>query len=141
LKIAGGLFNNQTAVNSQGWVYSINTNISWQMSKTVSSQFNLSYLSARNTAQGQDSRFYLPNLSVKKTFLSNKLTATFQWQNIALGNMATNQQRISTYGKGFYTTTNYIQETNILMFNFSYSFNQSNRKAKLPNSEFGEKEY
>jgi ferric enterobactin receptor len=141
LNIKGNLFNNQVAVNSQGWVYSINSNISWQMSKTLSSQFNLSYLSARNTAQGEDSRFYLPNLSLKKTFLNNKFTATAQWQNIALGNMQTNQQRITTFGKDFFTTTNYIQETNIIMLNFSYSFNQSNRKAKLPNSEFGEREY
>ena len=141
LNIKGNLFNNQVAVNSQGWVHSINTNISWQMGKTLSSQFNLSYLSARNTAQGEDSRFYLPNFSLKKTFLNNKLIATAQWQNIAFGNMETSQQRITTFGKDFYTTTNYIQETNILMLNLSYSFNQSNRKAKLPSSEFGEKEY
>jgi hypothetical protein len=55
--------------------------------------------------------------------------------------MEANQQRISTRGKDFFTTTNYIQETNILMLNVSYNFNQNNRKAKLPNSEFGEKEY
>lgn len=141
LAIKGSLFNDQVAINTRGWVYSINSNISWQLSQTLSSQFNLSYLSARVTAQGEDSRFYLPNLSVKKTFLNNKLSATAQWQNMAFGNMAVNQQRISTFGKDFYTSTNYIQETNILILNLSYSFNQSNRKAKLPNSEFGEKEY
>lgn len=141
LQIEGGLFGNKVAVNSNGWVYSLNTNISWQMSKTISSQFNLSYLSARNTAQGEDSRFYLPNLSIKKSFLNNKLFAILQWQNMALRKMATNQQRITTFGKDFYTTTNYIQETNIIMLNFSFNFNQSSRKAKLPNSEFGEKEY
>ncbi|TAG48212.1 MAG: TonB-dependent receptor, partial [Runella slithyformis] len=99
------------------------------------------YLSARKTAQGEDSRFYLPNLSFKKTFLNNKMTTTFQWQNMAFGQMATNQQRITTFGKNFYTTTNYIQETNILLLNLSYSFNQSDKKSKLPSSEFGEKEY
>ncbi len=141
LAIQGTLFNDQVAVNSKGWVYSINSNISWQMSKTLSSQFNVSYLSARVTAQGEDSRFYAPNLSLKKTFLNNKITATAQWQNMAFGNMEVNQQRITTFGKDFFTTTNYIQETNILMLNLSYSFNQNNRKAKLPSSEFGEKEY
>jgi ferric enterobactin receptor len=141
LKIKGDLFDNKVAVNSGGWVHSINTNINWQINKTLSSQFNLSYLSARVTAQGEDSEFFLPNLSLKKTFLENKLTATAQWQNIAFGNMKTNQQRITTRGRDFYTTTNYIQETNILMLNLSYSFNQNNRKAKLPSSEFGEREY
>lgn len=146
LQIRGSLFNDQAAggtvaVNTRGWVYSVNSTISWQLSSTLSSQFNLSYLSARKTAQGEDSRFYLPSVSVKKTFLPNKLTATFQWQNVAFSNNNVNQQRITTFGKDFYTTTNYIQETNLLMLNLSYSFNQHNRKAKLPNSEFGEREY
>jgi ferric enterobactin receptor len=141
LTIQGSLFGNKEAVNSTGWVHSINTNISWQLSKTMSTQFNLSYLSARNTAQGEDSRFYLPNLSLKKTFMNNKLTTSMQWQNMAFGNMKVNEQRITTFGSNFYTTTNYIQETNIFMLNLSYSFNQSDKKAKLPVSEFGEKEY
>lgn len=141
LQIKGQLFDNQVTVNTAGWIYTLNTNLSWQATKTFSSQFTLSYLSARKTAQGEDSRFYLPNLSFKKTFLNNKMTTTFQWQNMAFGQMATNQQRITTFGKNFYTTTNYIQETNILLLNLSYSFNQSDKKSKLPSSEFGEKEY
>jgi ferric enterobactin receptor len=141
LSINGGLFDNKVTVNTNGWVYSINSNISWQMAKTMSAQFNLSYLSARKTAQGEDSRFYLPSFSLKKSFLNNKLTTTLQWQNIAFGDMAVNQQRITTYGVNFYTTTNYIQETNIFLLNFSYNFNQSDKKTKLPTSEFGEKEY
>jgi hypothetical protein len=60
---------------------------------------------------------------------------------MAFGNMKVNEQRITTFGSNFYTTTNYIQETNIFMLNLSYSFNQSDKKAKLPVSEFGEKEY
>lgn len=141
LAIQGTLFNDKVAVNSKGWVYSINSNISWQMGKTLSSQFNVSYLSARVTAIGEDSKFYAPNLSLKKTFLNNKIAVTAQWQNMAFGNMEVNQQRITTFGKDFFTTTNYIQETNIFMLNLSFNFNQNNRKSKLPISEFGEKEY
>lgn len=129
------------AVNSSGWVYSINSTISYQISQTLSTQFNLSYLSARNTAQGKDSRFYQPNFSVKKSFLENKLTLTAQWQNAALGNMKVNEQRITTFGSNFYTTTNYIQERNIFLLNLSYSFNKTDKKSKLPSSEFGEKEF
>ncbi len=141
LTIKGSLFDNKVAVNTAGWVYNINANVNWQIAKTVSTQANMSYLSLRKTAQGEDSRFYLPSMSIKKGFLNNKLTSSLQWQNIALGNMKTNEQRITTFGANFYTSTNYIQETNIFMLLISYSFNQSDKKAKLPASEFGEREY
>lgn len=68
-KIKGSLFENAVSVNSKGWVYSINSTINYQITPTFSTQFNLSYLSARNTAQGEDSRFYQPNFSIKKSFL------------------------------------------------------------------------
>ena len=141
LKIKGSLFDNSVSVNSSGWVYSINSNISYQITPTLSTQFNIAYLSARNTAQGEDSRFYQPNFSVKKSYLENKLTLTAQWQNAALGNMKVNEQRITTFGSNFYTTTNYIQERNIFFLNLSYNFNKTDKKAKLPSSEFGEKEF
>jgi ferric enterobactin receptor len=141
LNIKGDLFDNSVAVNSNGWVYSLNSHISWNISEDLSSQFNLSYLSSRVTAQGEDSRYYLPNLSLKRSFANNKITATAQWQNISFGNMGVNEQRISTWGKDFYTTTNYIQETNIFLLNISYAFNQTGKKSKLPVSEFGEREY
>jgi ferric enterobactin receptor len=141
LNIKGSLFDNQVAVNSKGCVYSLNSNINYKITPTLNTQFNLTYLSARNTAQGEDSRFYQPNLTLKKTFLENKISLGAQWQNMAFGSMAVNQQRITTFGSNFYTTTNYIQETNIVMLNLSYNFNQKEKKIKLPNSEFGEKEF
>jgi outer membrane receptor protein involved in Fe transport len=140
LKIKGALFENLVNVNSRGWVYSINSNINYQITPSLSSQFNLSYLSARNTAQGIDSRFYQPNFSLKKSFKSN-ITAAIQWQNAALFGMKVNEQRITTSGVDFYTTTNYILERNILLFNLSYTFNKSDKMAKLPTSEFGEREF
>jgi hypothetical protein len=141
LKIKGNLFDKSVIVDSRGWVYSVNSNISYQILPSLSMQLNVAYLSARNTAQGSDSRFYQPNFSVKKGFKENKINLTLQWQNAALGKMAVNQQRISTLGTNFYTTTNYIQETNIFLLNLSFNLNQSTKKMKLPNSEFGEKEY
>lgn len=141
LNIHGTLFNNSIAINSTGLVYSINSNLSYQINTTTSAQFNLSYLSSKNTAQGIDSRFYQPNLSVKKSLWANKLALTFQWQNLALGNMKVNEQSISTWGSNFYTTTNYIQEQNIILLNLSYNFRSSEKKSKLPTSEFAEKEF
>lgn len=141
LHINGSLFNNSVAINSSGIVYSINSTMSYQINPTTSAQFSLSYLSAKNTAQGIDSKLYQPNLAFKKNLLTNKLSLSIQWQNLALGNMKVNEQSITTRGSNFYTSTNYIQETNILLLNLSYNFRSTEKKPKLPNSEFGEKEF
>jgi len=140
-RIKGSLFNNTVAVNNGAIAYSINTNHNFQLSKTVSFQLNFNFLSQRPTAQGEDSRFISPNASVKKIFLNGKLSAMVQWQNICAGLIPSNEQRITTRGNDFYTTTNYIQEKDILMLNLGFNFNKSNKKIKLPNSEFGEKEF
>ncbi|WP_081670939.1 TonB-dependent receptor [Sporocytophaga myxococcoides] len=140
-RIKGKLFSNTVEVRNSAIAYSINTNHNFQFSKTVSLQFNLNYLSERPTAQGEDSRFISPNLSLKKTFLEGRLSASLQWQNIGLGAIKSNEQRITTRGVNFYTTTNYIQEKDVFLINISYSLSQASKKVKLPSSEFGEKEF
>lgn len=141
LHIVGALFENSVKVNSSAWVYSINYNFTYQFNSTLSTQMNINYLSARNTAQGTDSRFYQPNLSIKKTWKDNRISLAIQWQNAALGSMKVNEQRITTFGNNFYTTTNYIQERNIVLMNIAYFFNKVDKKIKLPTSEFGEREF
>jgi len=56
-QVKGTLFDNTIQVNNAALAYSFNTNHSFQLSKTLSLQFNLNYLSERPTAQGEDSRF------------------------------------------------------------------------------------
>ena len=93
-------------------------------------------------AQGEDSRFYSPNLTLQKTFLDNRLSATLQWQNIDLGWLNTNEQRITTYKTGsFYTTTNYVYEIDMVTLNLTYNFNSIKNKSKFIKSEFGVKEF
>ena len=128
-------------IENSGWVYSINANTTFYITPSFSVQANVNYLSKRPTAQGEDSRYLIPNLSVKKSFFENRLTASIQWQNIDLGMQQTNRQRITTSGADFYTTTNYIYETDMIMLNLSYNINFNKSKAKLPSSEFGEKEF
>lgn len=140
-KITGAIFNNTIAVNNANLVYSVNTNSNFQVMPTFSFQFNVNYLSARPTARGEDSRFLSPNLSFKKTFLNGRLSAVFQWQNMDVGLLKTNEQRITTFGKDFYTTTNYIYEVDVFMLNLSFNLNQLSKKSKLPASEFGDKEF
>ena len=130
-----------STVNNKNWVYSINANTNFKLGPSWSLQANVNYLSARPTAQGEDSRFLVPNTSLKKTFMDGRFSATLQWQNMDLGIGETQRQRITTSGRDFYTTTNYIYETDVFLINLSFNLNKLSGKSKLPNSEFGDKEF
>lgn len=78
---------------------------------------------------------------MRNTLALSFFTALFQWQNIGLGFIPSNEQRITARSKNFYTTTNYIREKDVLLINISYKFNKQDRKFKLPSNEFGEKEF
>ena len=73
--------------------------------------------------------------------MKGMMSVMLQWQNMDAGLLRTNEQRITTRGSNFYTTTNYIYEVDVLMSNVSFNINQLTRKLKLPTSEFGEKEF
>jgi len=137
-QIEGQLFGD--AINTSNTIYSINTNANWQISPTFSAQAAFNYLSRRVTAQGEDSRFYNPSLTLEKTFLNKKLTLSLQWLNMDLGWLEANEQRITTVRDDFFTTTNYIYEVDILTIGLRYQLNQV-RKGKAIKSEFGEQEF
>lgn len=135
-----GSFNGDTIDNS-AWMFSSNINVNYKFTETFETQFNFNYLSQRITAQGEDSEFYLPSLVLKKSFLNKNLVATLQWQNIDMGLLKSNEQRITTFKPGvFYTTTNYIHEVDMIVFNLNYIFNNT-KKSKFVDSEFGKKEF
>ncbi|GLU52681.1 TonB-dependent receptor domain-containing protein [Dyadobacter frigoris] len=140
-QIKGALFDKNVNVNTSSLVYSLNANTTFKIWSSFQLQWTLNYLSKRVTAQGEDSRFIVPAMSAKKTFLKGRMAASLQWQNMDLGLLGSNRQRITTLGKDFFTTTNYIQETDVFLLNISYNLNQLSQKAKLPASEFGEKEF
>lgn len=136
-----GSFDNKP-IDSQSWIYSVNANTTFKLAKDWSIQWSLNYLSARNTAQGSDSNFYNPSLTLRKSFLDNRLSTTLQWLNMDMGLLRSNEQRITTFRPGeFYTTTNYVYEVDVLTINISYSLNSSKNKAKFIKSEFGENEF
>ena len=128
-------------VNNSDWVYSINLNTTFTLLPTLTLNAKVNYLSLRPTAQGEDSRFLTPDLALKKSFKDNRYSLSLLWQFIDLGMKQSNRQRITTWGEEFYTSTNYIYETDIILLNFSYNLNWKNGKSKLPASEFGEKEF
>lgn len=132
----------QRTLNRASWVYSFSATSSYALNASWSTQVALSYLSKRVTAQGEDSRFYQPSFSVKKTWIAGRLALAFQWQNLSFGLLDSNQQRISTWRENeFYTTTNYIYEVDQLFLTLSYSLNGNRNRSKFVKSEFGEKEF
>jgi outer membrane receptor protein involved in Fe transport len=130
-----------TPVNTNSLNYSINANTTFKLLSTLSLQLTVNYTSATVTAQGEDSRFLIPSATLKKTLLKGQGSISLQWQNIDLGLLETNEQRMTTRGQGFYTSTNYIQEVDIVRVNFSYQINKLAKKLKFTESEFGEKEF
>ena len=144
-KIKGELFGDE--INTGTTVYSINANSNIKITTSLDLQLGFNYLSERVTAQGRDSRFYNPNLTLRKTFMDKKLAITFQWLNMDLGLLDANEQRITTFKNNaitndrFYTTTNYVYEVDILQLSVTYQLNQPSKKMKLLKSEFGDKEF
>ncbi len=138
-QIKGQLFDD--AINASNTVYSINANTNIDVSPTFGIQLAFNYLSERITAQGRDSEFYNPSLSLQKTFHDKKIAVALQWLNIDMGLWNANEQRITTVRDNFFTTTNYVYEVDILQLNFTYQLNQQSKKINLPESEFGKKEF
>jgi outer membrane receptor protein involved in Fe transport len=129
-------------VDTNASIFSLNMNSTYSFWKNASVQFTFNYLSQSNTAQGEDSEFYVPNLIFRKRFFDDKLAATVQWQNIDMGLLKTQEQRISTSEtEQFFTTTNYRYEVDVISINLSYTFNKVNNKSKFIDSEFGKKEF
>ncbi len=138
-QIEGDLFGDE--IDNSTIQYSMNANANLRLSSSFKAQLALNYLSERITAQGVDSRFYNPSLTLNKSFSNGRYTVGLQWLNMDLGLLQSNEQRITTARETFYTTTNYVYEVDILQLNFSYQLNQPKTKVKLPQSEFGKKEF
>jgi len=138
-RIQGDLFSD--VVDTDNTIYSVNANTTFQLPPTWELQMGIDYLSRRVTAQGVDSRFYNPSLTMRKSFLSNRLAVTLQWLSIDLGLLEANEQRITTVRDNFYTTTNYIYEVDRIVLGVSYQLNQPSKKMNLLKSEFGDKEF
>ena len=139
--IRGSLFNGSLPFSNNSWVYSINATQSLALKANWQLQFNVNYLSLRATAQGEDGAFFTPNFSVKKTSKDNRWSFQAQWLFMDMGLGISNIQRITTWGKDFYTTTNYIYEPDQLQFSVGFNLAKKNRKISLPQSEMAEKEF
>jgi len=139
--IKGSLFNNTIDVKNSSWVYSINATESFSLPQNWLVQFSINFISEKATAQGEDSRFLTPHLTIKKSSKDKRWNGQLQWLNLDPGFNQSNRQRITTYGSDFYSTTNYVYEVNQLQLSIGYNLTKKNRKINLPVSEIGEKEF
>lgn len=137
--IEGNLFGDK--INTSNTIYSINANAQFDLASTLSLQAGFNYLSERVTAQGRDSRYYNPSLTLKKIFAKGKYAVSLQWQSIDMGLWESNEQRITTSRNNFFTTTNYVYEVDRVLLTFSYQLNQVSKQMKFIKSEFGDKEF
>ena len=139
--IIKGSFDGHT-VNKDAYAYNLNFNSTYRFSDMAFAQFTLNYISSLITAQGKDSKYYSPNLTLVRRFWNNQLTASLQWKNIDIGLMNSNEQRITTErAEEFYTTTNYIYEVDMILLSLSYNFKNRKNTAKFIDSEFGKREF
>jgi len=138
-QIEGVLFGD--VINTDNVIYSINANAEFDLHTTLKLQAAFNYLSERVTAQGVDSRFYNPSLTLRKTFLDGKISAALQWLSIDMGLLESNEQRITTVRDNFFTTTNYVYEVDRVLLSLSFQLNQPSKEMKFIKSEFGEKEF
>ncbi len=139
--IEGSLFANTIQASNSAWAYTLNLTESFSLGKNWSSQLAINFLSERPTLQGEDSYFLNPSLSVKKQTEDKRWSFQLLCQYLDLGWNRSNQQRITTRGSDFFTTTNYLYEVNQIQFSVGFNLLKQNRKVAVPNSEIGEKEF
>ncbi len=138
-QIQGTLFGDE--INTANLIYSINANAQVDLPASFKLQAGFNYLSERVTAQGVDSRFYNPSLTLTKSFQEGRWSLALQWLSIDMGLLESNEQRITTVRDNFFTTTNYVYEVDRVLLTLSYRINSRDDQVKFIKSEFGEKEY
>lgn len=137
--VGGKIFDQELDRSSLNYSFNVNTTI--DITPTLNAQFNLNYLSRTATVQGQDSGIFSPNLSFRKAVFNDQGAFTLQWMGMSMGWLDANQQRRMTRGNDFYFSTNYINEVDMVLLNFTYSLNELGRLLKFSESEFGDREF
>ena len=103
--------------------------------------FNFNYLSRIVTIQGEKSNFFSPNLTFKKDLMDGRMSLGLLWKAIGMNWLGSNRQTITGSGEGFFTTTDYIQERDMVVLTVSYRINQLSKKLNFNKSEFGDREF
>ncbi|MBP6387103.1 MAG: TonB-dependent receptor [Pseudarcicella sp.] len=133
--VKGEAFGKKTNNNSLNFNSIANTSI--DILPNLRFQWDINYLGATATTQGNDSKLWISNAGLKYNFLKNKANLGLTLTNI----FDSNRQHITTKSDDFYSTTEYIKYDRVLQFSFGYRFNEKTTKAKNNKSEYGEKEF
>ena len=117
--------------------YNLNANTSVSFSNRLRLQWDLTYVSATVTSQGNDGKLLLSNAGFRYILWQNRGTLGLQLNNI----FQSNNQTVTTETANFYSSTNYIKYDRVLQLSLSFRLNESAKKAKTVKTEFGEKEF
>lgn len=117
--------------------YTINANTSITINPTLRLQWDLNYVSATITSQGNDGGILLSNIGLKQNIWKNKGTIGLQLNNI----FQSNSQKITTQSATFYSYTDYIKYDRVLQLSLGIRLNESSKKVKSTKTEYGEKEF
>lgn len=123
------------------WNYSFNFNSTLDLGNSWDVLFNLNYLSRIVTIQGEKSSFFSPNLTLKKDLMVGRMSFGLHWKAICMNWLGSNRQTIVGSGERFFTTTDYIQERDMVVLTVSYKINQLTKKLNFNKSEFGDREF
>jgi outer membrane receptor protein involved in Fe transport len=86
------------------------------------------------TAQGERGGFFMINAGIRKDFLDNKLSATFQVRDI----FSTMKMSFTSEGSNFYTYNERMPQTPIFTISLSYRINNYNKRQASNGSEMNE---
>jgi hypothetical protein len=128
-------------IKRNSWNYSFNLNSTLDLGNSWEVLFNLNYLSRIVTIQGEKSQFFSPNLSFKKDLMDGRMSLGLHWKAIGMNWLGSNRQTIIGIGDGFFTSTDYIQEQDMVVLTLSYKINQLAKKLNFNKSEFGDREF
>lgn len=103
--------------------------------------FNLNYLSRIVTIQGKKSSFFSPNLTIKNDLKDGRMSLGIHWKAIGMNWLGSKRQTIMGSGEGFFTTTDYIKEPDMVMLTVYYRINQLTKKLNFNKSGFGDLEF
>jgi len=136
-EVEGNIFR----VNNSALQYTANPSLTLRAPYDTDVQIGVNILSERVTAQGEDSRFYTPFLSVRKSFLQDRMSIQAIWKYIDLGVLNSHEQRITNRGEDFFTSVSYIYETDVVLVNLTYNINKFISPNSFKESEMLEREF
>jgi len=116
-KVEGILYEKDFSQTSFNWNTRFNNML--KFGKLIQVQMNLRYSSPSVISQGEREGYFSTDLSVRQEIIENTLALTLQLRDI----FGTAKHEFTSQGRDFYTYINYTRESQVVMLNLRYTFN------------------